>query len=913
MAVNATLIGTVGTTGGTGASVTTGGGTSVSGSDFIIEVVWSPTAAGNADLSTVQDIYNNTWVQKGATSTTPNGDLAIAQFVALNGTGGTGHTATANFVNAFSFATIYLVQVTGTNHTVDVAFTQAPGPLGSTNYPITSGVLAQATEGVVVFGSVDTASIAGFSATNFTILDSNTGGGAVWPICIGFALPGTTASTTYTFSYPDFGNHASAQAIMTFEAAGGAPADQPPSHEWDFDEVVIDDWESWDSALVGQNSVVPGPDDAWDWYADDLTDDFVESNSQPVVPNSIIPVYEDPWDWFGDDLTDDYHLEHDSRVPPIALGIPAIDDAWDWYADDYTEEFEVYATTPVGANAVVQPAPPVEDAWDWYADDLTDDFYYESDSKPVVANSIVLPIDDAWDWYADDLTEEFEVYATAPVVADVVLTPASPPQDEWDWWSDDYEDELVILDDSISENYIPPEDPWDWDDIQDEDWWFTESSPVVPDALVVVAQTFDDWDFSVDDVIDDFDADSQPVGPNSVNPTIEDAWDWSSEDQGEDDWWFTFDPPQTIAIDSTFYGDDAWDWSEDIGDDLWEEGSSPVAANAGDRHFGNEDWPWEEDGLEDSDWWFEAAPVVADVIASTTPPDDAWDWFTEDSTDDYDTDSAPVTLDAVALSIDDAWDWFTDDLTDEFESDASPVVADVVPQVPIIEDAWDWSAEDVGDDEWWWVDVVQDSPVAYELDWNWDEDSTDDEWWWFDSAPVALPPLVTTAPELDWNWDEDAVDDWWGDENFTLVDLVTFPSPVDSWDWDEDATDDLWEDTSGPVGINATIGRNLSNEDWPWEEDAVEDDDWWNEFQPVPANAGGRNVGNEDWPWWEEDHADMLDDMLGGEASSILFVNPAATQLSVRTARTILSVSVASTSLTVKCARTVFQLLNPGA
>jgi hypothetical protein len=228
MAVNAVVVGGVGNIGGTGASVTTSSGTSsATGSDFSIYVVWSPTAAGNADLSTVQDSFTNTWVQKGTTSTSPNGDLAIAEFVALNGTGGASHTATANFVNANGFASIYLVETTGSNHTVDVAFTQGLAAGAGQTYPITSGVLAQATEGVVVFCAVDTGTTATYTSTNFTILASTNGSsGAFFPVCIGFALPGTTASTTYTFTYPDFATHQSAQTIIAFEQAGStAPSD----------------------------------------------------------------------------------------------------------------------------------------------------------------------------------------------------------------------------------------------------------------------------------------------------------------------------------------------------------------------------------------------------------------------------------------------------------------------------------------------------------------------------------------------------------------------------------------------------------------------------------------------------------------------------------------------------------------
>jgi hypothetical protein len=601
MAVNAAVVGTIGSI-SSGSSAVTGSGTSsVSGSDFVIVVTWFPTANGGADLTGVQDSKTNTWVQKGSTSTSPNGDIAIAQFVALNGTGGTSHTATANFANANGFAALYLVEVTGTNHTVDVAFTQGVGASSGTTYPITSGVLAQSTEGVIVFCNVDSGNTATFTGTNFTVLASQSGSGSAWPVCVGFALPGTTASTIYTFTYNDTGIHQSAQTIMTFEAASGAPADQPPSHEWDFDDLVVDDWDSWDSAPVGQSSVVPGPDDAWDWYADDLTDDFVESNSQPVVPNSIIPVYEDPWEWFGDDLTDDYHLEHDSKVPPIAIGIPSVDDAWDWFADD--------------------------------------------------------------------LTEEFEVYATAPVVANVIVTPTSPPQDEWDWWSDDYEDELVIIDDSIAENVLVPEDPWDWDDAQDEDWWFTESSPVVPNAVIVLAQTFDDWDFFADDVVDDFDTDSQPVGPNSVNPTIEDAWDWSNEDAADDDWWTDLAYP---AVDIIQPPDHEWDWTEDQGED---------------------------------DWWFAFDPPQTLIVTdSTFYGDDAWDWFADDLTDEFESDASPVVPDVIqnfSLTLEDGWDWYADDLTDEFESDVLPVAADATAPFP--DDSWNWDDDDTGDDEWWWT------------------------------------------------------------------------------------------------------------------------------------------------------------------------------------------------------------------
>ena len=229
MSVTFSLVGTRGDTTGA-SSVTTGSGnTTTNGSDFVILVVNDPSADGAADVSSVQDSNSNTtgntWIQKAGKQQTPANGLAIQVFVALNGTGGTGHTATANFVNSGGFGSVYLLEIKGTNHVVDVATGNAFVSPGVTNaYALASGALAQSTEGVLAFCGVDsgltgTWSVSGGSSSLLT----NEPGGTNYPSAIATALPGTTASQTYTFTYADgTTGHQYGQIILSFEQASAA-------------------------------------------------------------------------------------------------------------------------------------------------------------------------------------------------------------------------------------------------------------------------------------------------------------------------------------------------------------------------------------------------------------------------------------------------------------------------------------------------------------------------------------------------------------------------------------------------------------------------------------------------------------------------------------------------------------------
>ncbi len=230
MSVTFSLVGTRGDTTGA-SSVTTGSGnTTTNGSDFVILVINDPTADGAADVSSVQDSNSNTtgntWVQKAGKQQTPANGVAIQVYVALNGTGGTGHTATANFVNSSGYGSVYLLEIKGTNHVIDVATGNAFVSPGVTNaYSLASGALAQSTEGVLVFCGVDsgltgTWSVSGGSSSLLTSVSSS---GTVYPSAIATALPGTTTTQTYTFTYADgTTGHQYAQIILSFEQAAAA-------------------------------------------------------------------------------------------------------------------------------------------------------------------------------------------------------------------------------------------------------------------------------------------------------------------------------------------------------------------------------------------------------------------------------------------------------------------------------------------------------------------------------------------------------------------------------------------------------------------------------------------------------------------------------------------------------------------
>ena len=788
MSVTFSLVGTRGDTTGA-ASVTTGSGTTTaSGSDFVILVINDPSADGAADVSGVQDTNSNgsnTWVQKGGTQQTPANGLAIQVFVALNGTGGTGHTATANFVNSGGFGSVYLLEIKGTNHVVDVATGNAFVSPGVTNaYALASGALAQSTEGVLAFCGVDsgltgTWSVSGGSSSLLT----NEPGGTNYPSAIATALPGTTASQTYTFTYADgTTGHQYAEIILSFEqASAGAPVqDYGEDAELYFcgdDDMAAELWieEASLSAPVSTPQVLPSyeTDDETHLWWEDYDEPLIEDGqwSGPIQPNAPPYQVEDQFPHFDFDVGDDY----------------------EWFISD---------SAPVG---IAQPSSPVEDPQGADSDDAGDDWDTLADyASPVGGNAAVvqsLAIEDAWA-HEDDPSDEWNADDSSSVGAN---QPSPPIEDAWDHWPDDYEDELIVLDDASFEN-LWYDDPWEWtEDVHEDDLTDDGSNVRNGNAVVAAPLTPEDAWLHEDDSSDEWNADdSIPVGPNQPPRGPDDAWDWIDDE-----------PPYLLVgsyqqTDNLCPVEDAWSWDDHEGDD-WDIGDS--------------------------------APVGANGIGQTPlGPDDAWSHEDDHTDEPFGDDSAPVGLAQPAPPVEDGWDWSPED-HDEWSADDSAAVGPdfVPPQAQPAEDAW--SHEDDHTDEWEWsvADATQvgqaQPPLPPEDAQGADHDDVGDDWetWANSDSGVPIPNFVAPpaqCPEDPWSHEDDHTDDWILDE-LAPVGANQPPQPVeDSQGADHDDAGDDWEAwaaaDSAPVGPNLPLNFTLCLEDaWSHEDDHT---DLWENY-----------------------------------------------------------------------------------
>ena len=299
--------------------------------------------------------------------------------------------------------------------------------------------------------------------------------------------------------------------------------------------------------------LIPNPPDKPQYFGEDAEQiedsldpqGFVESYQQADAP---APPVEDGWDWsedvFDEDLSDDgYNVQFTSTVlvlQPILLDY--------WADDDDGGDEPVTDSQPVGPDAPSSPPDDILLFDDDYEDsDLTDDGFNVQVSSVVISNALT---PDGWPW-------EFENDIPIAFFDHFLQTEYDPVIDYGDAaeQADDSLDDVDLTDDGFnvqsSSQPIPaalaPEDFQAADDL-DDDWeWVTlDSSPVGPDAVLVVSSVLDDsWDWS-EDVSDDWEAavsDSAPVGPNLFivpSQPPEDAWD--HDDYSSDDWdWGTTD------------------------------------------------------------------------------------------------------------------------------------------------------------------------------------------------------------------------------------------------------------------------------------------------------------------------------------------------------------------------------------
>jgi hypothetical protein len=219
MAIDAALVGTRAS--GAGASLTTGSGTTTTGSTFAIAISFDNTVT----ISTVADSKGNTYTIAGSVQQDGSISHKKALYYCQNGTGGSGHTATVTFSGG-SFGTVYLIEVTGA---ATASFDKtAQGADNASPYTVTLPTLSQADEVIItIHGSRQGGSVT-YASSNTTILSQESDGDNYWTSVVSKVVVASTTAFSPSFTG---GDTDTAQVAATFKASagGGSSATATPT------------------------------------------------------------------------------------------------------------------------------------------------------------------------------------------------------------------------------------------------------------------------------------------------------------------------------------------------------------------------------------------------------------------------------------------------------------------------------------------------------------------------------------------------------------------------------------------------------------------------------------------------------------------------------------------------------------
>jgi hypothetical protein len=302
---------------------------------------------------------------------------------------------------------------------------------------------------------------------------------------------------------------------------------------------------------------------------------------------------------------------------------------------------------------------------------------------------------------------------------------------------------------------------------------------------------------------------------------------------------------------------------------------------------------------EFGDGWDEDVPPVPSVDsyqqtdrARPVVYDDAWEW-TEDATDDFDTDQTLSVAVVSAQPPEDVWDW--DDAPDSGAINESFQQSDQ-PRCP--EDPWDFDAEQV--DPVPSVESYQQSdvapPITTEDPWDFDSEYTQPDYSIDSYQQTDVPGPLT--PEDAWDWDLDQTQPDYSVDSYQQTDNPTFPAlgPEDAWDLDGDQDvppvasldsyqqtdlvllpspvyDDAWDhegdqDVAPVPSVESYIQADAPpiappqpvDDSWDWDaEQSFDDDSDTYGIEPVGANQV-QPLPREDHDLFDEDTDDDLID-----------------------------------------------------
>jgi hypothetical protein len=282
-------------------------------------------------------------------------------------------------------------------------------------------------------------------------------------------------------------------------------------------------------------------------------------------------------------------------------------------------------------------------------------------------------------------------------------------------------------------------------------------------------------------------------------------------------------------------------------------------------------WEWTEDATDD----FDTDQTLSVAVVSAQPPDDAWDFDSEYTQPDYSIDSYQQTDVPGPLTPEDAWDWDLDQTqpdysVDSYQQSDSPSFPALGP-----EDAWDFDGDQdvppvASVESYQQTDLVLLPSPIYDDAWDWDGDQdvapvpSVDSYQNVDAPPVAAPPAVDDP----WDWDaEQSFDD---DSDAYGIEPIGAnqpqPAPVEDLGiFDEDTDDDLIDHFTN---YDATIP--ILDDAWDWDfEQAVQDDfDFYDTDAVPPPPPPTLYFTIEDaWDWSEpDDYSDEPPDDDGSNA-----------------------------------------------
>lgn len=204
-------------------TVTTGSGTTTSGSTFLIAVSWEAAVS----VSTVTDSKGNTYTALGSSNQPDSMGGTCRIYACVNGTGGAGHTATVTF-SGNAFAVAHLIECPGVDTTSPVdRVVQAAGVSGSggSSSTVNTGTRTTANQVIVAMAMLNNRSTGTYASSTMTMISSEADL-SYWTSGIAKTVVTNTTDFACTFTCGNNTGAGGLWAVTLKEATGGGGGSQ---------------------------------------------------------------------------------------------------------------------------------------------------------------------------------------------------------------------------------------------------------------------------------------------------------------------------------------------------------------------------------------------------------------------------------------------------------------------------------------------------------------------------------------------------------------------------------------------------------------------------------------------------------------------------------------------------------------